>query len=155
MVITESSTGTDMESDNTCPKSYRKWAGMKAQLNCTQLSTAMGQGEVTGSDPVAQALGMGKPQQSSPAPNQVLKQRKRPFKVNPHFFPVNDWGFRLQTNSTQIQPELMFVLFFFFFGHESGKNVNLLRSWLVSFCDNCLSSLKPPTRCTSSLTEME
>lgn len=43
----------------------------------------------------------------------------------------------------------------FFFGHESGKNVNLLRSWLVSFCDNCLSSLKPPTRCTSSLTEME
>lgn len=118
---------------------------------------SMSQGEVTGSDPVAQtgsdpvaqALAMGKPQQSNPSPHQVLRQRKRPFKVNPHFFPVNDWGLRLQINSTQIQPEL------FFFGHESGKNVNLLRSWLVSFCDNCLSSLKPPTRCTSSLTEME
>lgn len=76
--------------------------------------------------------------------------QKKTLHVNPHFFPVNDWGLKLQTNSTQIQPEL-----FFFFGHESGKNVNLLRSWLVSFCDNCLSSLKPPTRCTSSLTEME
>lgn len=31
------------------------------------------------------------------------------------------------------------------------KTVHLLRSWWVSFCDNCLSSLKPPTRCTSSL----
>lgn len=28
---------------------------------------------------------------------------------------------------------------------------NSLRSWWVSFCDNCLSSLKPPMRCTSSL----
>lgn len=113
---------------------------------------SMSQGEEAGSDPVAQALPMGKPQQSSPSPHQVLRQRKKKPSKWIHFFPVNDWRLKLQTNSTQIQPELFF---FSFFGHESGKNVNLLRSWLVSFCDNCLSSLKPPTRCTSSLTEME
>lgn len=89
------------------------------------------------------------PQEPDPPPAQVL--RSTPCNRNPHF-PPREAGAQVtnkqSTRSTHSPAEL-------FVGHESGKNANLLRSWLVSFCDNCLSSLKPPTRCTSSLTEME
>lgn len=81
-------------------------------------------------------------------PHQVL--RSTPSNRNPHFLP---WEAGAQV--TNKLPQVPKAWQNFLLDMRVEKNANLLRSWLVSFCDNCLSSLKPPTRCTSSLTEME
>lgn len=151
----KSSTCIDLESDNTCPKSHSRLAGIKpgikAQLNCTQLSTPKYEpGRSDRIRPCGPGTGHGQASAVQPLSTPSSQAEKKTFQSESTFLSNKCLGTRI-TNKLYPNPARTF----FFFGHESGKNVNLLRSWLVSFCDNCLSSLKPPTRCTSSLTEME
>lgn len=149
----KSPTSIDLDSDNTWPRSHSVLAaepGIKYSQTAPQFYTQEYKpGRNYKFRPSTPHTGHVWVSEGQPLSTPRSQVEKTPFKTNPDFFPRSDRRLRLQTNFTQIQSQL------FFFQHESGKNVNLLRSWLVSFCDNCLSSLKPPTRCTSSLTEME
>lgn len=142
----------DLDSDNTCPRS---WSILAAQPG-PKPSWAAPQFYMLdykpGSNykfrPSIPRAGHVWASGSEPLSTPCAQVEKTSFKTNPDFFWWSD-GAQI---TNKLSPNPVRTIFF---GHESGKNVNLLRSWLVSFCDNCLSSLKPPTRCTSSLTEME